>query len=72
MSEKTNAAPLVTIAPGPVRLTVEQIAKDTGLSPRVVKKNLAIAEKAGWLHINPINRNVAEYAVTIPKGAKRA
>jgi len=72
MIKNTNASPLVTIAPGPVRLTVEQIAKDTGLSQRVVKKNLAIAVKAGWLHINAIDRDVAEYAVTIPKGFKRA
>jgi predicted transcriptional regulator len=71
MTKKTSA-PLVTIAPGPVRLTVEQIAKDTGLSPRVVKKNLAIAEKAGWLQVNRVGRNVADYAVTIPERYKRA
>ncbi|WP_175947642.1 hypothetical protein [Burkholderia pyrrocinia] len=52
--------------PRAIRLTIEQIARDAGVSPDEVKACITKAERAGWLEIRCFDGAAATFIPTIP------
>ncbi|KWC16346.1 helix-turn-helix domain-containing protein [Burkholderia ubonensis] len=73
MVTNERAALLVTREPEPepdpraIRLTIEQIARDAGASPRTVERCIAKAERAGWLVIGRVDGVEYDFTLTIPE-----
>jgi biotin operon repressor len=65
--------PLVMRKPGDVRLSVPQLARETGMTERMVRKHIKIAERHGWLIVDRAEKGEPQgFTLTIPEGFDRA
>jgi hypothetical protein len=66
MTKNTGGALVRRKAEG-VRVSVGDLATDTGMSERQIRNALLVAERDGWLDVCGFDGNVGTFSVKIPK-----